>query len=574
MMSEELYDLLHGRISEEYTSLEEALKIAVLKLASEYQYDPITVEGILKETRLFQNANDELKNVILEYVKDICQQYEELPTIQDELFKINVKEKLKNYMSEEEVNEIIKSCFGDDTMEEEIKIEKSDAGYSTSYSMSFYRDLKYIPELKKFVKWDGKRWRKITEPEVENLVADHIRYEHEFFKSLIDLTKDEEQKNKLSEEVKWLFKIQSYDKIRRIVNLMKGNKLLVKSINHFDADDYLINLQNGVFDLRKFELRPHSQVFYCMRIANVKYDPNSECPNWLTFLKQILIDDELVEFVQRMAGYILTGDTKENVIFILYGVGANGKSTFIRAFQDILGKYAMVTPAETFLTDGYNSIRNDLARLTGARFITVSEIEEDKKLAEALVKQFTSGEKIVARFLYSEHFEYKPTGKIFLVTNKKPIIRGTDYAIWRRILLIPFEVVIPPENQIKNYYELFLQPELDGIFKWMVEGYKKYVEQGLNPPMKVKIATEDYKQEMDIVGRFIDDECKIDENAFIQIKELYSAYERWCEETGREKLSKKKFSQILEDKGFKRDRIHSGRIIRGLTLKENIDLPI
>jgi len=580
MLSDEVKALLAGYY-DEYRSLEEALRLAVLKLAPIYEYDPLTIENVIKESKLFQYANEELQKIILEYIKEICEQYELQPLIKREYCKERLKEILQKYLPENEVEETVKLFYPDDEdngMDKEIQIDKTEIGMAVECVLHFAPYLRYIAEEDRFVKWDGKRWKRLSKAESENLVAMYLKHEYEFTQSLMNFATDEEIKREIEERTKFLNKFQNYEKVRRLLNLIKGDKRIHMRIYQFDRDDYLINLQNGILDLRTLTLKPHfphfdNSEFYITRIANVKYDSNSECPNWIAFLKKILVDDELIEFIQRISGYLLTGSTKENVIFILYGVGANGKSTFIKTLQEILGDYAMTTPGETFLIDGYSkSIRNDLARLQGARLVVVSEIEEDKKLAESLVKQFSGGDSIVARFLYKEYFEYRPTGKIFLVTNKKPIIRGTEYAIWRRILLIPFEVIIPPEEQIKDYYERFLKPELSGIFKWMVEGYKKYVKQGLNPPESVRIATQEYKVEMDVIGRFIEDECYVNPNSFILFRDLYTKYERWCEETGSEKLSRKKFTQILRDKGFQPDRVHGGRIIKGLNLKENIDL--
>jgi putative DNA primase/helicase len=580
MLSDETRSLLSGYYNE-YRSLEEALRVAILKIAPIYEYDPLTIENVIKESKLFQQANEELQKIILEYIKEICEQYELQPLIEREYRKERLKEILQKYLPENEVEETVKLFYldnEDNEMDKEIQIDKTEIGMAMECVLHFAPYLRYIAEEDRFVKWDGKRWKRLSKAESENLVAMYLKQEYELTQSLINFATNEEMKQELEERSKFLNKFQNYEKVRRVLNLMKGDKKIHMRIHQFDRDEYVINLQNGVLDLRILKLKPHTPLFddsksHITRIANVVYDSDSECPNWTAFLKKILVEDELIEFIQRVAGYLLTGSTRENVIFILYGVGANGKSTFIRTLQEILGDYAMTTPGETFLIDGYSkSVRNDLARLQGARLIVVSEIEEDKRLAESLVKQYSGGDVIVARFLYKEYFEYKPTGKIFIITNKKPTIRGTEYAIWRRILLIPFEVIIPPEEQIKDYYEKFLKPELNGIFKWMVEGYKKYIKQGLNPPEKVKLATEQYKTEMDVVGRFIEEECYVDNKTFIVFKDLYLAYEKWCEETGSEKLSKKKFAQILKDKGFNTDRTHSGKIVRGINLKENLDL--
>jgi phage/plasmid-associated DNA primase len=397
MLSDEVKELLGGYY-DEYRSLEEALRVAILKIAPIYEYDPLTIENVIRESKLFRQANEELQKITLEYIKELCKQYELQPLLEREYRKERLREILQKYLPENEVEEIIKSFYlngeNDDDEFNEIQIDKTEIGMAVECALHFAPYLRYIAEEDRFVKWDGKRWKRLSKAESENLVAMYLKHEYEFTQSLINFANNEEAKQELEERVKFLNKFQNYEKVRRILNLIKGDKRIHMRIYQFDKDEYVINLQNGVLDLRTLKLKPHTSLFddsksFITRIANVKYDSNSECPNWIAFLKKILVNDELIEFIQRVAGYLLTGSTRENVIFILYGVGANGKSTFIRALQEILGDYAMTTPGETFLIDGYSkSIRNDLARLQGARLIVVSEIEEDKRLAESLVKQW------------------------------------------------------------------------------------------------------------------------------------------------------------------------------------------
>ncbi len=260
-------------------------------------------------------------------------------------------------------------------------------------------------------------------------------------------------------------------------------------------------------------------------------------------------DQELIKFLQEAVGYALTGDIREQVIFIFYGTGANGKSTFLVTIHSLLGDYAQQTPTETLLIKRGNGIPNDVARLKGARFVNAAESENGKQLAEALVKQLTGGDKISARFLYGEFFEFDVTFKLFLAVNHKPTVRGNDHAIWRRIRLIPFNVTIPSEKQDKNLTKK-LKAELPGILRWAVEGCLLWQKKGLEVPDQVKAATGEYRAEMDIIGDFIADCCKVAPKTKTPFKALYERYKDWCQKNQEEPIGKKDFGRCLTERGF------------------------
>ncbi|MEC5254061.1 phage/plasmid primase, P4 family, partial [Bacillus paralicheniformis] len=212
-----------------------------------------------------------------------------------------------------------------------------------------------------------------------------------------------------------------------------------------DSHKYLFNCDNGVIDLKTGELLPHDRDLLFTKISPVSYQPDADCPNWKAFLESIFIDDrgapnyEIIDFMQKAIGYSLTGDTTEQVMFFLFGNGRNGKSTFINTVQHLFGDYGRQTNSDTFIKKKNDSaINNDIARLDGARFVSAVESEEGQQLSESLVKQITGGEKMSARFLRQEYFEFTPEFKVFFTTNHKPIVKGSDEGIWRRIRLIPF----------------------------------------------------------------------------------------------------------------------------------------
>ena len=257
-------------------------------------------------------------------------------------------------------------------------------------------------------------------------------------------------------------------------------------------------------------------------------------------------------------------------MFIHHGLGANGKSTFQEAISAALGDYAMRTPTETLLVKRSGGVPNDVARLKGARFVTASETEEGRRLAESLVKDLTGQDTISARFMWAEWFDFKPTHALHLSTNHKPEIRGTDGAIWRRIRLIPWAVTIPPAEQDKKLSEK-LCDELPGVLAWIVRGCSEWMREGLRTPDEVRQATRAYRAEMDVLAAFLADCCQRDEGAEESAGELWGAWKRWCEETGEQVGTQKRFGGQLAERGFlnHRDSRTGRKVWSGVNLRPN-----
>ena len=271
-------------------------------------------------------------------------------------------------------------------------------------------------------------------------------------------------------------------------------------------------------------------------------------------------NEQLIDFLQRAVGYALTGETSEQCLFIFWGGGANGKSTFLQAMSHVLGDYSMSTPTETLLVKRRGAIPNDVARLKGARFVVACEADAENRLAESLIKQMTGGDTISARFLHQEWFDFEPTHKVFFGTNHKPVIKGTDYAIWRRIRLVPFEITIPEDERDKSLPEK-LKAEAAGILAWAVQGCLNWQQNGLGAPEEVKAATDSYREEMDMLGEFLKDRCRQSQlMARVSSKDLYEAYTAWCQDNGQEPVGQRAFVSALKEKGFKRSRIGNGGV--------------
>jgi putative DNA primase/helicase len=254
-------------------------------------------------------------------------------------------------------------------------------------------------------------------------------------------------------------------------------------------------------------------------------------------------------------------------MFILFGSGANGKSTFLNTLMYLLGDYATATTTETFMARKGEQIGNDLARLRGTRLVTTTETEFGKKLAEALIKQITGNDRITARFLYGEFFNFLPTFKVFMATNHKPTIKGTDHGIWRRIKLIPFTNRIPEEKQDKHLEEK-LKKEASGILNWLLEGVCRWRREGLKTPKIVLTATDEYRCDMDIIGNFVKECCIQKPGITTKAKELYAAYQKWCSSNNERIASEKYLALRLQELGFERGRTADARHWKGLGVKE------
>jgi putative DNA primase/helicase len=293
----------------------------------------------------------------------------------------------------------------------------------------------------------------------------------------------------------------------------------------------------------------------------------------MAFLNHVLDGDkELIDYVQRFVGYSLTGLAREQCWAILYGLGSNGKSLFLSVLRALLGEqeYARHTPSETLLaTKNSERVRNDLARLQGARLVTATETESGQRLAEALVKQMTGEDPVTARFLYREYFEFVPTFKLWLAVNFTPRIRSDDPASWRRVRLIPFTVTIPDARQDKQLQGKLLT-ELPGIMNWALEGCLKWQRRkdGLRPPTRVTEATAQYRREMDTVGRFIEEECVTGPHEWASAADLYEKYGGWCNETGEATESQKEFGTQLRRRGFVNGKQRGIRGWQGLGLRK------
>lgn len=442
----------------------------------------------------------------------------------------------------------------------------TDLGNSERLAAWHGDDLRYCNPWGSWLAWDGKRWRRDDTREVERRANETVRAAQ---KAALDMPTQEQR----AEHGKWAFKSESEHRRRAMIN---GARALLPILpEDLDGDPWLLTAKNGTVDLRTGELQPHRKRQMITKLAPVDYDPNAQAPTWESFLDRIMAGNrDLIDFLRQAVGYSLTGDTREQCLFFLYGTGANGKSTFLEALTDMLDEYAHKTPTETLLISRAGGVPNDVARLKGARLVTAVEAEENQRLAESLVKQMTGGDTIAARFLHREWFEFVPGFKLWLATNHKPQIRGTDNAIWRRIRLVPFTVTIPDDEQDKTLGQK-LATELPGILAWAVRGCLEWQRDGLRTPRDVRRATADYQAEMDVLAGFVEDCCLVKLTAKATAKALYEAYCEWCDVNGEKPVAKRTFGLRLRERGYTQGRTGQGRFWEGIGLlsePEQLDL--
>jgi putative DNA primase/helicase len=438
---------------------------------------------------------------------------------------------------------------------------RTDLGNAERFVADHGEAVRYCYPWRKWIVRTRARWERDEAGQVHRLAKETVR-------GIYREASAAEEEDRRKALAKHAAASESETRIRAMIELAKSEVPI--SPHELDSDPWLLNVLNGTIDLRTGDLQGHRREDLITKLAPVEYDPDAPAPTWEAFLERVLPGEDLRAFVQRAVGYSATGDTSEQCMFIHHGPGANGKSTFQETAAAVLGDYAMRTPTETLLVKRSGGVPNDVARLKGARFVTASETEEGRRLAESLVKDLTGQDTISARFMWAEWFDFKPTHALHLSTNHKPEIRGTDAAIWRRIRLIPWTVYIPPAEQDRRLAEK-LREELPGVLAWIVRGCLAWQRDGLRAPEEVRKATMAYRAEMDVLAAFLADCCVRDENEEAFAGELWGAWKRWCEETGEQHGTQKRFGGRLAERGFlnHRDSKTGRKMWSGLSLRSN-----
>jgi putative DNA primase/helicase len=449
----------------------------------------------------------------------------------------------------------------DPLLAELARLGESDTDNGHRLVKRYGHRLHFVPERKEWFAFNGQVWREDTPKRRLIWAQEGAR----LIALEADVLKDLERRQARRH---WAEHSLGAAAIRRALDMAQPHA--VRSISEFDNDPWLLNVPNGTLDLRTGQLLRHNPADHLTQFAGTDYNADAKCPRFKQFLTEIFAGDkELIAFVRRFAGYTLTGDTSEQCFIFCQGAGRNGKSTLISILQEMLADYARSTPTQTLVAKFTTSaISNDLARLRGARLVSAIEANPNWQLDEALVKQITGGDRIAARFLYGEFFEFVPVFKLWFAANYPPRLRSTDDALWRRIYVLPFDVEIPKER-IDSNLQAELRSELPGILAWAVRGCQRWREIGLKPPQRVIDATCRYRKEVDHVKRFLQECTNSNDRAVTRSNVLYERYERWCSENGERAVSRKALAGRLYDAGFSSSRLSRGdRAWRGVALRE------
>jgi putative DNA primase/helicase len=433
-----------------------------------------------------------------------------------------------------------------------VRLPLTDSGNAERLVLRHGANIRYCHPQNTWWLWTGKRWETDRTGHVMELAKAVAR---ELYQAAWDIPDAERKK----QTALWAIRSESTDKKRATLASAQSEPGIPVLPEQFDADPWVLNCVNGVVDLRTGELRPHCREDYCTRMAPVRYDPAARSELWERFLEEACGGDrQLIEFLQRAVGYSLTGSTAEEKLFFVHGPAASGKSSFLEAIRSVLGDYAKAADFESFIQRrDAGAIRNDIAELAGRRFVVSIEVDEGRRLAEGLVKLLTGGDTVRARFLYQESFEFTPQFKLWLAANHAPRVRHDDSAMWRRILRVPFEHVIPPERRDPSVKARLKDVQESGsaIVAWAVEGCLRWQEEGLGIPDVVKEATEQLRLDMDPLRGFIEDCCVLRPDAWMAAAKLREAYERYCQENGEKRLlSPNDFAEGLRARGCEAER--------------------
>lgn len=420
------------------------------------------------------------------------------------------------------------------------------------------RDLRYCHAMSAWLAWDGRRWAVDATAEVERRAKETVAV------GIAVEALNADDPDRSSALMKHGAKSQSAQRVMAALAMASSDERAVVLPEQLDADPWLLTVDNGTLDLRTGQLRPHDRRDYITRLAPVRFDPGAKGPRWQAFIERVLPDPEVRGFVQRLAGYALTGCSDEHVLSLLLGNGANGKSVLTRTLLDMLGDYALTAAADLLIaTRRTGGASPEVAELAGRRLVVVSETDEGAPLAEGRVKTLVGGDRTKGRQLYQGYREIEPTWTLVLVTNHAPQVTGQDGAIWRRLALVPFDVVIPDEDRDRRLVEK-LATERSAILAWALEGCMEWQRDGLRLPEAVRAATEGYRADSDQMADWLVERVVRVAHGEETPADLYADYVKFTR--GGAVVGQRMFAERLRTEGFTQTRTKKRRLWRGLKL--------
>jgi P4 family phage/plasmid primase-like protien len=481
---------------------------------------------------------------------------------------------LKEYVRPEVVDRVMKW----------LKIGASDRrpqlnelGNAERFYLRHGRNVRYCKLWGSWVVWDGTRWRMDDTDLVREWAKDTVR-------AIADEAKAEASDTKREGIFKWAGKCQTAKAVDNMLTLVRSVRDVAVLPDEFDQQPWLFNVANGTLDLRTLELREARREDLITKVAPIAYQPRAECPTWRAFIRSAMQErtedgwsdqPDMETYLQRLVGYAITGDNSEKLLPILYGPGDTGKTTFTELMLNLFGDdYSKTTTEETLTAKkpGSTTIPNDLAALRGARFVVISETPDGMVLNESRSKALTGRNRISARFMRQEWFNFVPEFKLFLETNHRPQIKGTDSAIWNRVKLIPFEHVIPKDQQDKALPRK-LEAEMPGILNWALAGLVDWRSKGMQDPAALRDANEQYRAESDHLREFLRETCVVEDHGKTRSGELYRLYQTYMVSRGMMALGDQRFSEAMRTRGFHKKEVKGYGTWLGIRLRTETEKP-
>lgn len=470
-----------------------------------------------------------------------------------------------------------------------LELNQTDAGLAESFKYLFGLELRYVKEKGQWVRYVGHFWR----PADELAQLRMLQTVRSIRQTAFAFLEGDQHNNVRNRIVRWTYECEANSRLTAALTLSQS--FLAETINDFDRNKMLFGVENKVIDLRTgqpLEPKPEqciTKIGGARHIGEMEYIgddgeidtpyydedtgrymvPGTEAPRWEQFLNEVFAgDQDLIRFVQRAVGYTLTGDTSENGFFILYGLGANGKSVFLNVIERLMGDYGLTAPTSVFMERraGDAAPTNEIARMAGARFVKSIEVPERANFDIERMKALTGGERISARYLYHESFEFHPVAKIWMAVNHRPLVNDPTYSFWRRAFEIPFNVTFPKEKQDKYLIDK-LYEELPGILQWAIAGCLMWQKEGLGNSQAVEKATKDYQDSTDSVGGFLDEMTEPNLIGSVKSSTFYQAYHKWCDDNGFSPVTHTTLSVTMKVRGFEKIKTMEGARFRGLLLK-------
>jgi putative DNA primase/helicase len=426
-------------------------------------------------------------------------------------------------------------------------------------------DIHYVSQWETWIFWNGKYWQQDTIGYVPRLA-------YAMVKLLRHLAVDIEDKDARKKALNWALGSHSRKAVDNMLATAKNQLGIRIDATAFDKDPWLLNVENGTLNLQTGQLQPHQQSDLITRMITTPFNPKAQAPTWLNFLNVVFADDTaLIEYVQRAVGYSITGDVREDCLHFAFGGGGNGKSTFFKALETLLGEYAHKSPSSMLMAQKFEGIPVDVAALQGKRLVVASELSKNIRWNEAKIKDLTGGDKLTARYMRANPFSFEPTHKLWVYGNYKPVVTGSDDGIWRRLRLVPFTVKINDAMRNENFDALLI-PELSGILNWAIQGCLAWQQCGLKPVETITHATKDYQEEMDRLQAFLDEYCIAGATERCLFRDLYTTYSNQCKALSEFAISKREFQERLTRKGYTFKTGHANQLyafgIRYLTIDE------